>query len=88
MKTGWKLPAYIRKQSEAERQAVRDKFHILVEGSHLEAPVTSFEDLKFPDCIVNTLKRKGITRPTPIQMQVNLAFTTSSTAKKRQLQNM
>ena len=70
MKTGWKLPAKIRKQSEAERQAVRDKFHIIVEGSHLVAPVTRFEDLKLPRCVLDTLKTKGINRPTPIQMQV------------------
>lgn len=81
MKTGWKLPAKIRKQTETERQGVRNKFHIIVEGSNLVAPVTRFEDLKFPACILNTLKNKGISRPTPIQMQVsNLAriFTSSA----------
>ena len=71
MSTGWKLPVKLRKQSEAERQAVRDKFHIIVEGSHLIAPVTRFEDLKLPKCILSTLKSKGINRPTPIQMQVS-----------------
>ena len=72
MKTGWKLPAKIRKLMEVERQAVRDKFHILVEGQNLLPPVTKFEDLKFPACILNTLKSKGINRPTPIQMQVRV----------------
>ena len=72
--TGWKLPAKLRKQSEEENQAVRDKFHIIVEGSHLMAPVTRFEDLKFPKCILSTLKSKGINRPTPIQMQVCFNF--------------
>ena len=71
MSTGWKLPAKLRKQSEAEAQAVRDKFHIIVEGSHLMAPVARFEDLKLPKCILSTLKSKGINRPTPIQMQVS-----------------
>lgn len=70
MRTGWKLPAKIRKLSEAERQAIRDKFHIIVEGSNLVAPVTRFEDLKLPRCVLDTLKSKGINRPTPIQMQV------------------
>lgn len=40
MSTGWKLPAKLRKLSEAGREAVTDKFHIIVEGSHPIAPVT------------------------------------------------
>ena len=70
MRTGWKLPARVRKLSEEQRQAIRDKFHIIVEGSNLQPPVTAFEDLKLPRCILDTFKAKGITRPTPIQMQV------------------
>jgi hypothetical protein len=70
MKTGWKLPGKLRVLSEEEKQALRDKFHILVEGSELPTAVTRFEDLKLPGCILDTLKSKGINKPTPIQMQV------------------
>jgi len=72
MKTGWKLPAKLRGVSDDEQQALRDKFHIIVEGSELPTPITRFEDLKLPGCILDTLKAKGITKPTPIQMQVPL----------------
>ena len=43
MMTGWKPPAKLRKRSEAENQAVRDKFHILVDGANLPPPITEFE---------------------------------------------
>jgi len=71
MKTGWKLPGKLRVLSEEDKQAICDKFHILVEGSELPAAVTRFEDLKLPGCILDTLKAKGISKPTPIQMQVD-----------------
>ena len=70
MKTGWKPPAKIRKLSEQENDAIRQKFHIIVEGTDLPPPVTAFEDLKLPKCILDELKNKGIKKPTPIQMQV------------------
>lgn len=70
MKTGWKLPARVRKLPEREHEAVRQRFHILVEGTDLPPPVTSFDDLKLPRCLLDELKNKGIKKPTPIQMQV------------------
>lgn len=74
MKTGWKPPAKIRKLPESEHEGVRQKFHIIVEGTDLPPPVTSFDDLKLPKCILNSLKNKGINKPTPIQMQVGFLF--------------
>ena len=32
-------------------------------------PIASFRDMKFPKCIIQALKEKGIHKPTPIQMQ-------------------
>ena len=68
--TGWKPPARIRKLSEDDHQAVRDKFHIITEGDLLVPPVTTFQDLKLPPAMLRQLASKGIKKPTPIQMQV------------------
>ena len=70
MTTGWKPPARLRHQTEDDHQAVRDKFHIITEGDHLVAPVTTFQDVKFPPAVLKQLAAKGIQKPTPIQMQV------------------
>lgn len=70
MTTGWKPPAKIRRLSEDDHQAVRDKFHIITEGDHLVPPVTAFEELKLPPAVLRQLESKGIQKPTPIQMQV------------------
>lgn len=71
MKTGWKAPGKVRRLSESQRQGVRDKFHIIVEGSNLPAPVAAFEDMKLPRSILDALRAKGIQKPTPIQMQAH-----------------
>ena len=68
--TGWKPPARIRRLSEDDHQAVRDKFHIITEGDLLVPPVTTFQDLKLPPAMLRQLASKGIKKPTPIQMQV------------------
>ena len=68
--TGWKPPARIRMQTEDDHQAVRDKYHIIVEGDNLPAPAVAFTDFKLPKPVLKQLASKGIQRPTPIQMQV------------------
>ena len=67
--TGWKPPVRARRMSEEEGQAVRDRFHIIVEGDNLLPPLTDFSDMKFPGAILRQLAAKNISRPTPIQMQ-------------------
>ena len=53
-----------------DHQAVRDKYHIIVEGDNLPPPGVAFEDFKLPGAVLRQLASKGIQRPTPIQMQV------------------
>jgi ATP-dependent RNA helicase DDX41 len=55
--------------TEEQRQEVRDKYHILTEGDELPPPIPHFADMKIPRPILDYLKKKGIKRPTPIQMQ-------------------
>ncbi|XP_076317027.1 ATP-dependent RNA helicase abstrakt [Tachypleus tridentatus] len=69
IKTGWKPPRYILAMSEERHERVRRKNRILVEGESPPPPIKTFKEMKFPRPILNGLKRKGINKPTPIQMQ-------------------
>jgi ATP-dependent RNA helicase DDX41 len=69
MQTGWKPPLSIRSLSDKECDDIRKQWHILVEGEDIPPPIKNFKDMRFPDPILKKLKSKGITRPTPIQVQ-------------------
>lgn len=69
IKTSWRPPRYIRKQSEDYHNKIREKHRILVEGESIPSPITSFRSMKFPKCIINSLKKKNIRVPSSIQMQ-------------------
>ncbi|KAK9837229.1 hypothetical protein WJX81_000185 [Elliptochloris bilobata] len=69
LRTGWKAPLRVRRLSEDEAQDIRDRFHIIVEGDHLPAPIIDFADMKLPAAVLRQLAAKKISRPTPIQMQ-------------------
>jgi ATP-dependent RNA helicase DDX41 len=69
MKTSWRPPRHIREQSAEQHQSIRDEWHIKTEGESIPPPIKSFKDMKFPRAILKALKRKGISKPTPIQIQ-------------------
>lgn len=69
LQTDWRPPSHILKMSEAEREAIRSEWHIMVSGEDPPPPIKSFKDMRFPRPILRALKEKGITRPTPIQIQ-------------------
>jgi ATP-dependent RNA helicase DDX41 len=48
---------------------MRKEWHIDVEGHNIPPPMSRFVDMKLPTPIIDCLQNKGITRPTPIQMQ-------------------
>lgn len=52
-------------------QALRAKWHILVDGTDVPPPIKSFTEMRLPRTIVAALKAKKppIERPTPIQVQ-------------------
>lgn len=54
--TGWKAPLRVRRLSEDESQGIRDRFHIIVEGDHLPAPIIDFADMKLPPAV----RRRGL----------------------------
>ncbi|KAK7047802.1 DEAD-box ATP-dependent RNA helicase 35 [Paramarasmius palmivorus] len=69
LKTSWRPPKYIRERSEEQHQKLREKYHIIVEGEDVPPPIEHFSDMKIPDSVLQHLKSKRITKPTPIQLQ-------------------
>ncbi|KAJ8657895.1 hypothetical protein O0I10_006423 [Lichtheimia ornata] len=69
MKTSWTAPRYIRDAPEEEHQALRNKYHIIVDGNNPVPPITTFKEMKLPSPILEYLKTKKIMKPTPIQIQ-------------------
>jgi len=69
IRTGWRPPAHVRNMSPEECDAIRRKWHILVEGEDIPPPIKVFKDMRFPKPILDCLKEKGIVKPTPIQIQ-------------------
>ncbi|KAI9321343.1 P-loop containing nucleoside triphosphate hydrolase protein [Dichotomocladium elegans] len=69
MKTSWKPPRYIRERPEEDHEAVRNKYHIILEGNDPIPPISNFKELKLPQPILDYLKSKKINKPTPIQIQ-------------------
>lgn len=81
----WRPPKFVRERSEEENTRIRDKYHILVDGEDIPAPIENFtvckslclplflflfvQDMKVPAVLVKFLKSKRITTPTPIQLQ-------------------
>ena len=69
LRTGWRPPHYIREAPESRNQRIRKKWHILTEGEDVPPPIKTFHEMKFPQAIIESLRKKGITKPTAIQVQ-------------------
>eukprot|EP00004_Rigifila_ramosa_P015154 TRINITY_DN3510_c0_g1_i2.p1 TRINITY_DN3510_c0_g1~~TRINITY_DN3510_c0_g1_i2.p1 ORF type:complete len:697 (-),score=176.11 TRINITY_DN3510_c0_g1_i2:35-2125(-) len=69
LKTNWQPPLEYRSMSESERAKIRERWHILVEGTNIPPPIRSFPSMKWPLPIIQCLRESNITRPTPIQVQ-------------------
>lgn len=69
MPSTWVCPRYILNQGEAVWEKVRKEWHMECEGVDIPPPCKRFVDMKFAPPILEVLKRKGIKKPTPIQMQ-------------------
>lgn len=67
--TSWHAPEFIRKRSEEENLAIREKHHVLADGKGIPPLIENFRDMKIPPCIIDYLLSKGIKTPTQIQMQ-------------------
>ncbi|XP_015512267.1 ATP-dependent RNA helicase abstrakt isoform X1 [Neodiprion lecontei] len=69
IKTSWRLPRTVLGFDETRHERVRRKLRILVEGEDVPPPLKSFKEMKFHRGILNGLEAKGISKPTPIQVQ-------------------
>lgn len=69
IETSWRPPRHITALPQAKLDEIRDKLRILVEGEEIPAPIRSFKEMKFPKPILHGLDKKGIKKPTPIQVQ-------------------
>ncbi|XP_047495072.1 ATP-dependent RNA helicase abstrakt-like [Penaeus chinensis] len=67
--SAWRPPRRILAMDEKRHERVRRKYKILVEGEEVPPPLKSFADMKFPRCIIKALQKRGIEKPSPIQMQ-------------------
>lgn len=67
--TDWRPPPHLRGMTQARMAELRQKWHIIVEGTDIPPPIKTFKDMRFPEPILDALKAKGIMRPTPIQVQ-------------------
>lgn len=69
IETSWKAPRYIQLMPESKCEEIRRKLSILVEGENVPPPIRTFKEMKFPKSILAGLDKKGIKKPTPIQVQ-------------------
>ena len=67
--TGWRPPKRYRSLTTDDCHARRKKHGILVDGADMPPPLASFADMRFPRPILDALAAKGISSPTPIQIQ-------------------
>lgn len=69
IETSWRPPRHILALPEFKCNEIREKLRILVDGENIPAPIGSFKEMKFPKPILKGLDKKGIKKPTPIQVQ-------------------
>ena len=70
MPSTWTIPIHLRSVPEATFEAVRQQWHMQVQGTHVPPPLTTFRDMRLPPPIYHYLHDvKHITKPTPIQIQ-------------------
>jgi len=69
LKSTWRPFQSSRDRTEDTNNAIRKKWNILIEGEECPPPIKSFKEMRIPNCIIEAMARKGITRPTPIQVQ-------------------
>ncbi|GJN28032.1 hypothetical protein PR202_gb16113 [Eleusine coracana subsp. coracana] len=69
IETGWKPPLRLRRMPRAKADALRRRWHILVDNDDVPPPVRDFRDLHLLDPVLRALCDRGISQPTPIQVQ-------------------
>jgi ATP-dependent RNA helicase DDX41 len=67
LKTSWSLPSHLAGQDAV---ALQKKYLIQVEGENVVPPIRTFREMRIVQPLLDFLRKKrGIKKPTPIQMQ-------------------
>lgn len=67
LQTSWSLPSHLKEVDAAE---LRKEYLIHVEGENVVPPIATFREMRIVPPLLNYLRKKrGIKKPTPIQMQ-------------------
>ena len=69
MPSTWTVPRWMMTHKEEHWQALRDQWHMQVQGENVPPPMQRFADLKLPPPLLQCLREKKIVSPTPIQIQ-------------------
>lgn len=59
----------VAERSEAQVAAFRRTHEMSTFGTDIPRPVEDFDEASFPDYVIETIKRQGFAKPTPIQCQ-------------------
>jgi ATP-dependent RNA helicase DDX41 len=60
---------FIKQLTTRTVDAQRERYRLAVEGQDIPFLIRSFADMRFPLCLVAGLRKIGIERPSPLQMQ-------------------
>ncbi|KYQ91346.1 DEAD/DEAH box helicase [Tieghemostelium lacteum] len=69
LKTTWTAPSYIRSRTDQENEKIRRQYFIDASGDNIPPPIPTFKEMKIPYPIIGQLEKKGIKKPTPVQIQ-------------------
>uniref|UniRef100_A0A915L7A1 RNA helicase n=1 Tax=Romanomermis culicivorax TaxID=13658 RepID=A0A915L7A1_ROMCU len=70
IKTSWRPPKYILRQSTSKQERLRRKYGVSAEGDSVPPLIRTFKEMKFNQSLIDTLKTMmKVEKPTPIQMQ-------------------
>lgn len=69
IKTSWRVPRIVLSKGKDYIDKLHHKLGILIEGDDVPPPIKTFKLMRFHRGILRGLEKKGITKPTPIQIQ-------------------
>lgn len=69
IKTSWRVPRIVLSKGDDYIKKIHNKLGILIEGDDVPPPMKTFKLMKLHRGIIDALDKKGIKKPTPIQIQ-------------------
>jgi ATP-dependent RNA helicase DDX41 len=66
---GWTFPQKYKKLNTTQINEIKEKYQIKTDGEDILPPISTFNDMHFPEAVLKGLGKMGIVYPSPIQMQ-------------------